>query len=117
MDPVPGEPRIGRTLSSVQAHGKARGSRFANLLRLIGAAAVAGVLAAAVALPAVGGAGVSVKSGIEALRIAPTDLAEPPLPEKTTLLDADGKQIAQFYFQNRESVPLDKIAPIMQKAI
>ncbi|MEW9527599.1 transglycosylase domain-containing protein [Microbispora sp. NPDC049125] len=101
----------------MQAHGKARGSRFANLLRLIGAAAVAGVLAAAIALPAVGGAGVSVKSGIDTLHIAPADLAEPPLPEKTTLLDADGKQIAQFYYQNRESVPFDKIAPIMRKAI
>ncbi|GAA0363031.1 transglycosylase domain-containing protein [Microbispora corallina] len=59
----------------------------------------------------------TVKSATETLRIAPEDLAEPPLPEKTTLLDADGKPIAQFYFQNRESVPLEKIAPIMQKAI
>ncbi|MCT9932375.1 penicillin-binding protein [Planotetraspora sp. A-T 1434] len=101
----------------MQARGKAEGSAFASVLRLIAAAGVAGLLAAAIALPGVGGAGVTVKSATEALRLAPEDLAEPPLPEKTTLLDANGKQIAQFYYQNRESVPLDKVAPIMRKAI
>lgn len=75
------------------------------------------MLAAAIALPAVGGAGMSVKSGIETLSLKAADLDEPPLPEKTVLLDADGKQIAQFYFENRESVPMERIAPIMRQAI
>ncbi|MBP2707224.1 penicillin-binding protein [Microbispora sp. RL4-1S] len=101
----------------MQAHGKSLGSSTAGLVRLIGAAIVAGVLVAAIALPAIGGAGVTVKAGINELHIAPVALQEPPLPEKTTLLDADGKPIAQFYYQNRESVPLEKIAPIMRKAI
>ncbi|GII53720.1 carboxypeptidase [Planotetraspora thailandica] len=101
----------------MQAKGKAKASAFGNLLRLIVAAGVAGALAAAVALPAVGGAGVTVKAATEALRLAPEDLKEPPLPEKTTLLDANGKPFAQFYSQNRVSVSLDQIAPIMQKAI
>jgi membrane peptidoglycan carboxypeptidase len=92
-------------------------SAFGNLLRLIVAAGVAGVLAAAIVLPAVGGAGVTAKAATEALRLAPEDLAEPPLPEKTTLLDANGKPFAQFYSQNRVSVSLDQIAPIMQQAI
>ncbi|TLP66865.1 penicillin-binding protein [Microbispora tritici] len=114
---MPGEAPNGRTLGSVQAHGKTLASRSAAVLRLVGAAGVAGVLAAAIALPAVGGAGVSVKSGIETLSLKPADLDEPPLPEKTVLLDADGKPFAQFYFENRESVPMDRIAPIMRKAI
>ncbi|WTZ27047.1 penicillin-binding protein [Microbispora sp. NBC_01389] len=114
---MPGEAPNGRTLGCVQAHGKTLASRSAAVLRLVGAAGVAGVLAAAIALPAVGGAGVSVKSGIETLSLKPAELDEPPLPEKTVLLDADGKQIAQFYFENRESVPMDRIAPIMRKAI
>ncbi|GLW98297.1 transglycosylase domain-containing protein [Microtetraspora sp. NBRC 16547] len=101
----------------MQAKGKAQATAFATVLRLFAAAGAAGVLAAAIALPAVGGAGITVKSVKEELNIAPEDLDEPPLPEKTTLLDASGKQIAQFYFQNRESVPLDKISPIMRKAI
>jgi membrane peptidoglycan carboxypeptidase len=101
----------------VQAKGKGRASAFWNLLRLIAAAGVAGLLAAAITLPAIGGAGVTVKSATEALRLAPEDLPEPPLPEKTTFLDANGKPFAQFYWQNRVSVGLNQIAPIMQKAI
>ncbi|GAA4589815.1 transglycosylase domain-containing protein [Planotetraspora phitsanulokensis] len=101
----------------MQAKGKGRASAFWNLLQLIAAAGVAGLLAAAIALPAVGGAGVTVKSATEALRLAPEDLPEPPLPEKTTFLDANGKPFAQFYWQNRVSVGLNQIAPIMQKAI
>ncbi|MEU7909753.1 transglycosylase domain-containing protein [Microbispora bryophytorum] len=101
----------------MQAHGKTLASRTGAALRLIGASGVAGVLAAAIALPAVGGAGVTVKSSIDTLSLKPAKLDEPPLPEKTVLLDADGKQIAQFYFENRESVPMDRIAPIMLKAI
>ncbi|MFG1873346.1 transglycosylase domain-containing protein [Sphaerisporangium sp. NPDC049003] len=101
----------------MQAQGKARGSVFGNLLRLIAASVAAGVLAAAIALPAVGGAGVGVKSATDVLNLKPEDLKEPPLPEKTEILDSSGKLIAQFYYQNRESVALDKVAPVMQEAI
>ncbi|WP_405143493.1 penicillin-binding protein [Sphaerisporangium sp. NBC_01403] len=101
----------------MQAQGKAHGSVFGNLLRLIGAAVAAGVLAAAIALPAVGGAGVGVKGATDVLNLNPEDLKEPPLPEKTEIKDASGKLIAQFYYQNRESVPLAKVAPIMRDAI
>ncbi|MEV6984570.1 transglycosylase domain-containing protein [Sphaerisporangium sp. NPDC051017] len=101
----------------MQARGKAQGSVFVNLLRLIGAAVAAGVLAAAIALPAVGGAGMGVKGTTDALNLKPEDLKEPPLPEKTEIRDSKGKLIAQFYYQNRESVPLDKVAPIMRTAI
>ncbi|GAA0968847.1 transglycosylase domain-containing protein [Acrocarpospora macrocephala] len=110
----------------MQAQGKAQtsgarprrvGTQIANVVRLLAAACAGGVLVAAVALPAVGGAGYSAKSGVEALQIEAKELNEPPLPEKTVLLDSSGKQIAQFYFQNRESVPLTKIAPVMQQAI
>ncbi|WP_308125571.1 transglycosylase domain-containing protein [Nonomuraea ceibae] len=101
----------------MQAQGKDRSSPILNVIKLIAAGSAAGVLAAAVALPAVGGAGVSAKSGMEMLDLKPEDLAEPPLSERTVLLDANGDQIAQFYFENRQSVTLDKVAPIMQKAL
>ncbi|MFC4589104.1 transglycosylase domain-containing protein [Sphaerisporangium corydalis] len=101
----------------MQAQGKAPWSVIGNLFRLIAAAVAAGVLAAAIALPAVGGAGVGVKGATDVLNLKPEDLKEPPLPEKTEILDASGKRIAQFYYQNRESVPLDKVAPIMRDAI
>ncbi|WP_248962400.1 transglycosylase domain-containing protein [Sphaerisporangium perillae] len=101
----------------MQAQGKGNGSAVGNLVRLIAAAVAAGVLAAAIALPAVGGAGVGVKSASDVLNLNPEDLNEPDLPEKTEIRDASGKLIAQFYYQNRESVPLEKVAPVMREAI
>ncbi|GAA0933585.1 transglycosylase domain-containing protein [Nonomuraea longicatena] len=101
----------------MQAQGKDRSSPFTNVVRLIAAGAAAGVLTAAVALPAVGGAGVTAKSAMEDLNLKPEELDEPPLPELTKLLDAKGKEIAQFYFENRKVVTLDKVAPVMQTAL
>ncbi|MBB6471251.1 transglycosylase domain-containing protein [Sphaerisporangium rubeum] len=101
----------------MQAHGKGPVSVIFNLVRLIGAAVAAGVLMAAIALPAVGGAGYSVKGATDALNLKPEDLQEPPLPEVTEIRDAKNKVIAKFYYQNRESVPLSKVAPIMREAI
>ncbi|MFI6506091.1 transglycosylase domain-containing protein [Streptosporangium sp. NPDC050855] len=104
----------------MQGDGKDQGSvlrRIGGVLKLLGAATATGVLAAAVALPAVGGAGMTVNAATNELRLLPEPLKEPPLAEKTTLLDADGKQFAQFYFQNRESVKIDEVADIMKTAI
>ncbi|MFF0867670.1 transglycosylase domain-containing protein [Nonomuraea sp. NPDC003560] len=101
----------------MQAKGKDRSHPLLSVLRLIIAGTAAGVLAAAVALPAVGGAGVSAKTAMDGLELKPRELDEPPLPERTKLVDANGKQIAQFYYENRQSVTLDKVAPIMQTAL
>ncbi|WP_240197706.1 transglycosylase domain-containing protein [Nonomuraea lactucae] len=101
----------------MQAQDKDRSSAVLNIARLIAAGAAAGVLTAAIALPAVGGAGVTAKAAMEELNLKPEDLPEPPLPERTLLRDAKGKTIAQFYYENRQSVPLDKVAPIMRTAL
>ncbi|MFD1541728.1 transglycosylase domain-containing protein [Nonomuraea guangzhouensis] len=101
----------------MQAQGKDRSSPFLNITRLIAAGAAAGVLTAAIALPAVGGAGMSAKSAMTGINLKPEDLEEPPLPERTVLQDSDGKQIAQFYYENRQSVRLDQVAPIMRTAL
>ncbi|MET7332682.1 transglycosylase domain-containing protein [Nonomuraea sp. NPDC005650] len=101
----------------MQAQRKDRSNPILGILRLIIAGSVAGVLAAAVALPAVGGAGMSTKSAVASLNLKPEELDEPPLPERTVLKDANGKQFAQFYFENRQSVRLDQVAPIMQTAL
>ncbi|MGW0810539.1 transglycosylase domain-containing protein [Nonomuraea sp. NPDC002799] len=101
----------------MQAQRKDRSNPVLNVLRLVIAGAVAGVLAAAVALPAVGGAGVSAKSAMVELNLKPEELDEPPLPERTLLRDANGKQIAQFYYENRQSVRLDQVSEVMQTAL
>ncbi|WP_342775779.1 transglycosylase domain-containing protein [Nonomuraea deserti] len=77
----------------------------------------AGVVTAAIALPAVGGTGAMFVSASEELGIKPEQLKEPPLAEKTTVLDAKGNQIAQFYEEYRENVKLADVAEIMKTAI
>ncbi|MCG5215257.1 penicillin-binding protein [Streptosporangium sp. KLBMP 9127] len=59
----------------------------------------------------------TIRAATEELQLTPEELDEPPLPEKTVLLDKSGKQFAQFYFQNREVVKLDDVAPVMREAI
>ncbi|WUE09188.1 penicillin-binding protein [Nonomuraea sp. NBC_00507] len=93
------------------------GSRVSSIARLTAAAAAAGVVAAAIALPAVGGTGAMFVSASEDLGIKPEELKEPPLAERTTVLDAQGNEIAWFYEEYRENVTLDKVADVMKTAI
>ncbi|MFC4011918.1 transglycosylase domain-containing protein [Nonomuraea purpurea] len=93
------------------------GSSMSGIVRLTGAAMAAGVLAAAIALPAVGGTGAMFVSASEDLGIKAEELKEPPLAERTTVVDAKGNQIAQFYEVYRETITLDQVAPVMKDAI
>ncbi|NBE94002.1 penicillin-binding protein [Nonomuraea sp. KC401] len=90
---------------------------MSSIARLTGAAVAAGVVTAAIALPAVGGTGAMFVSASEELGIKPEELKEPPLAEKTTVLDAKGNQIAQFYEEYRENVKLADVAEIMKTAV
>ncbi|MET7461008.1 transglycosylase domain-containing protein [Nonomuraea sp. NPDC005501] len=92
-------------------------ARLTGLVRLTGAAVAAGVLVAAIALPAVGGSGAVVVSAAEELGLRPMELEEPPLPQASTVYDAKGGRIAQFFAQDRKVVRLDQISEIMRKAI
>jgi membrane peptidoglycan carboxypeptidase len=88
-----------------------------KLLRLLGAAAFAGVLVGLLALPGVGSVGMAARDASDSFQSLPDDFSLKPPPERTTVYSADGQVIAQFYYHNRESVSLDQVAPIMQKAI
>ncbi|MEV6154116.1 transglycosylase domain-containing protein [Nonomuraea sp. NPDC052129] len=88
-----------------------------SIARLAGAGAAAGVLVAAIALPAVGGAGALFKTASAELNLKATDLPEEPPAEMTAILDAKGNQIAQFYEQYRKVIPLADMGDLMKKAI
>ncbi|WP_308250809.1 transglycosylase domain-containing protein [Nonomuraea rhizosphaerae] len=88
-----------------------------SVARLVGAGAAAGVLVAAIALPAVGGAGALFKTGAEELNLKAADLPEPPPAEMTRIVDAKGNKIAQFYEQYRIVVGFDQISDLMKTAI
>ncbi|MFB4274237.1 transglycosylase domain-containing protein [Nonomuraea sp. MTCD27] len=91
---------------------------MSSIARRAAATTAAGVLAAALALPVVGGSGAGVVAAIDELDLRPEELTEPPpLPEKATAYDTKGHQIAQFYAQDRKVVPPARIADVMKTAI
>ncbi|MCE0534557.1 penicillin-binding protein [Kineosporia rhizophila] len=92
-----------------------------NFLGLLGAfvvtSLVAGVLAAGLAVPAIGASGLATSNVIKAFNELPTELADTPMPTNTKVLAADGSLIATFYDENRVPVKLKDISPFMQTAI
>ncbi|MFI6291124.1 transglycosylase domain-containing protein [Nonomuraea sp. NPDC050790] len=86
-----------------------------SVAQLAGAGLAAGVVAAAIGAIPVGGAGMAIMAATDELQ--PVELKEPPLAEKSTVLDASGKPIAQFYEVYREIVPLADVAETMKQAI
>ncbi|MDH6113946.1 membrane peptidoglycan carboxypeptidase [Kitasatospora sp. MAP12-15] len=79
--------------------------------------AVAGVLTAGLALPALGGVGLGAKAAVEDFNSLPDDFTTPPLSQASTIYDADGGVIATVYDRDRTVVPSDQIAPIMKSAL
>ncbi|MBB5139308.1 membrane peptidoglycan carboxypeptidase, partial [Thermocatellispora tengchongensis] len=102
----------------MSGRGESTGPRaLAKAVRLAAAGAAAGVLAAGIALPAVGGAGLGLVAATEQVDLRPAELKEPPPAEVSRVLDADGEEIARFYEEYREAVKLDQIADVMKTAI
>ncbi|MEO8329868.1 MAG: penicillin-binding protein, partial [Candidatus Nanopelagicales bacterium] len=62
----------------------------------IGLSMLAGVLVAALALPAVGLLGLTAKRGAENFQSLPAALKVPPLKQRSRMLAADGSTIARF---------------------
>jgi membrane peptidoglycan carboxypeptidase len=101
----------------VQVADEGHESVVIKLTRLVGAAVAAGVLVAFIALPVIGGTGVSARDASNSFQNMPSDLKMTPPPEKTVLYDTSGNPVATFFDKYRESVKLDQVAPIMKKAI
>ncbi|KGM01919.1 transglycosylase domain-containing protein [Cellulomonas cellasea] len=100
----------GRQVNAFQA--------LALLLAFVLMAAVGGLLAAGLILPAVAVTNGATDLTVTAFDDLPSELgAQRPLSEKSTMLAADGSVLATFYDENRIVVPLDQIAPIMRQAV
>lgn len=102
------------TMSSDRSAGR---SKAGTAGLFIGTSALAGVVVAAMILPAAASAGVSAKSAVTAYDSLPAEITAPPLPLKSVVRAADGTDIATLYSQNRVEVPLNLIATDMQHAI
>ena len=85
-------------------------------MQFIAVSVVAGIVGAGLAIPSVGVASIGANNALKVFNALPAQLDERPLAEQSRMLDADGKQIASFYWLNRKEVPLDKISEPMQEA-
>jgi membrane peptidoglycan carboxypeptidase len=107
-------------VSARAGRGRPREHRV-TLRRLVGAAmasAAAGLVVALLALPIVGLAGVSAKSGADSFLDLPENLEVPPLEQPSQILDSRGNVIATLVGdQYREVVPLSRVPMVMRQAI
>jgi len=92
-------------------------SRMKLLFGLIRWSVVAGLILAAMLVPAAAFAGVTLSRLTQAIVDLPADLADNPAAQTTHVLASNNKRLAYFYRENRQDVPLSKISPTMQQAI
>jgi membrane peptidoglycan carboxypeptidase len=92
-------------------------SRVAVLFGLIRWSVLAGLILAAMLVPVTAFAGVTMSRLTQAIVELPAHLADNPAAQTTRVLSSDRKQLAYFYRENRQNVPLAQISPTMQKAI
>jgi len=78
---------------------------------------LAGLIAALITLPVVGGMGLSTRNGVRGFQSLPADITQVPLPQQNTIVDTKGHVLATLYSQNRIEVPLDQISPLLQQAV
>ncbi|MEU7163989.1 transglycosylase domain-containing protein [Streptomyces morookaense] len=93
------------------------GPRLLNVYRLLAAGALAGILLAGMAMPALGMLGLTAKSATDDFNGLPDALTSSPLTQSSRIYDAKGGLIATVYDRNRTVVPGDRIAPVMRKAL
>lgn len=91
--------------------------RVALLFGLVRWSVMAGLILAAMLVPAAAFAGVTMSRLTQAIVDLPSDLADSPAAQTTQVLSSDKKKLAYFYRENRQDVPLSRISSTMQQAI
>ncbi|MEV4432189.1 transglycosylase domain-containing protein [Streptomyces sp. NPDC049585] len=92
-------------------------SRTRQAAKFLGVSVLSGVVLAGLALPGIGAFGLVAKGTVEGFDEIPANLKTPPLSQRTTILDAQGGEIAKVYSRDRTVVPLNDISPYMREAI
>jgi membrane peptidoglycan carboxypeptidase len=94
----------------------AAGGAITRAVLFLAVSVLAGVLVAGLVLPVLGSLGLAARESAEGFESLPAELDTPPLPERSRILAADGTQIATFFYENRVSIPLTDVAPVMRQA-
>ena len=91
---------------------------FLNAANLLICGGLAGVVVAAGVFPAAAMSGLAAKAGGETFASLPSELKDFSSPQITRIYASDNKtQIAQFYDEFRNDVPLKEISPYMRDAM
>ncbi|MFD5316819.1 transglycosylase domain-containing protein [Streptomyces sp. NPDC127098] len=88
-----------------------------QIARFLGVSAVSGAVLAGLALPAVGALGLAARGTMEGFDEIPAEMERPPLSQTSTILDAEGNQIAEVSFRNRTVVDLDAMGIVPQAVV
>jgi membrane peptidoglycan carboxypeptidase len=88
-----------------------------SLIKFFGVSVLAGALAAGLAIPVAGLAGLGTEKAALSVLSLPRELEIEPLAIRSRILAADGSLIAVLYEENRVPVTLSQISPIMRQAI
>jgi membrane peptidoglycan carboxypeptidase len=92
-------------------------SKARALVTFLAVSVLSGALAAGLAIPFAGLAGIGSEKVVETVQTLPRELEIEPVAVRSRILAADGTLIATLYEQNRVPVSLSYINPIMRKAI
>jgi membrane peptidoglycan carboxypeptidase len=87
------------------------------LVPVLAVSLLAGLLLTAATLPAIALANRTIEQAAMAVDTLPINLQEPPLPESSRILAADGTWIADLYEQNRIEVGLSDVSEWMKLAV
>ncbi len=91
---------------------------LSTLGRLVALLVIAGVLAAGLLLPYIGGSGLLAKAAADKFLGTQCNLTEEPVQQRTTMYANDGKTvIATLFDQNRQVVPLSRIPKAVTNAL
>ncbi|MGA8852503.1 MAG: transglycosylase domain-containing protein [Aeromicrobium sp.] len=78
---------------------------------------IAGLGVALIAIPAASFVAVTANQVSNDIIELPLELEDLPNPQTTVVLANNGKRLAYFYQENRQDIPLEKIAPVTQEAL
>lgn len=92
-------------------------SRTSAFLGIVRGSVLAGLIVAAMLVPAAAFAGVTMSRLTQAIIELPATIPDDPAAQTTRVLSSDQKRMAYFYRENRQDVPLDQISPTMRQAI
>jgi membrane peptidoglycan carboxypeptidase len=99
------------------AVSRSKPSVVPQLIKALLTSVLAGLLLAALALPLVGGLGLSAKAGADEFLVLPAELETPPLAQRSRILANDGSLIATLYSENRVVIPLSDVPEQTRKAV